>query len=181
PKRLQGDHDNPCYCVRHSDLRGTKIEKPAAYGLGSAHYLRDMGDCIKLVKALSTVAPAAAGTGDGNAVALVGGGPLCIEVAAAIATHYPGVRPVLLVAGPGLMSGFFSQEMSDFYEERLKEDGILVEKNVTAERLWGLEEQARFDTLGGGRVHYGPAPRGFTECRGVVLRDSEDRLVSDSV
>ncbi|CAM9576175.1 unnamed protein product [Scytosiphon promiscuus] len=75
------------------------------------------------------------------------------------------------------MRGFFSQEMSDFYEERLKESGILVEKNVKAERLWGLEEQGEFETLGGRRVHFGPAPRGFTECRGVVLRNNEDRLV----
>lgn len=26
-------------------------------------------------------------------------------------------------------------------------------------------------------MHFGPAPRGFTECRGVVLRHDEDRLV----
>lgn len=37
--------------------------------------------------------------------------------------------------------------------------------------------QGEFDTLGGRRVHFGPAPRGFTECRGVVLRHDEDRLV----
>lgn len=76
--------------MRHSDLRGPKLEKPDAYGLGSAHYLRDVGDCIKLVKALSTVPPGAeGGGGDANTVALVGGGLLCIEVAAAIVTHYP--------------------------------------------------------------------------------------------
>ncbi|CAB1115486.1 MDHAR [Ectocarpus sp. CCAP 1310/34] len=89
--------------------------------------------------------------------------------------------------------------MSDFYEEKLKQAGVRLEKNVTAERLWGLEEQARtpgawqtqqsatiivdicyrgeFDTLGGRRVHFGPAPRGFTECRGVVLRNTEDCLI----
>lgn len=78
--------------MRHSDLRGPRLDKPEAYGLGSAHYLRDVGDCIKLVKALSTV-PAGGGggggTGDANTVALVGGGVLCMEVAAAIVTHYP--------------------------------------------------------------------------------------------
>lgn len=37
--------------------------------------------------------------------------------------------------------------------------------------------QGEFDTVGGRRVHFGPAPRGFTECRGVVLRNDEDRLV----
>lgn len=26
-------------------------------------------------------------------------------------------------------------------------------------------------------MHFGPAPRGFTECRGVVLRNNEDSLV----
>lgn len=79
-------------------MRGPRIERQDSYGLGSAHYLRDLGDCIKLVKALSTPSPwvgsgdagaGAEGTGDANTVALVGGGLLCIEVAAAIATHYP--------------------------------------------------------------------------------------------
>lgn len=93
PRRLQGDQESACFCVRHSDLRGPKMDKPDAYGLGSAHYLRDVGDCIKLVKALSTV-PAgkggrAEGGGDANTVVLVGGGLLCMEVAAAIVTHYP--------------------------------------------------------------------------------------------
>lgn len=45
--------------------------------------------------------------------------------------------------------------------------------------LFGM--QGEFETLGGDRVHFGPAPRGFTECRGVVLRNKEDHLVSDSV
>eukprot|EP00903_Cladosiphon_okamuranus_P021303 g19574.t1 len=181
PRRLQGDQESACFCVRHSDLRGPKLDKPDAYGLGSAHYLRDMGDCIKLVKALSTVPAGAGGGGEGggdaNTVALVGGGLLCMEVAAAIVTHYPGVRPVLLMSGPGLMPDFFSEEMSDFYEARLMEAGVSIEKNLTAERLWGLEEQGEFETLGGRRVHFGPAPRGFTECRGVVLRNNEDRLI----
>ncbi|CBJ48589.1 conserved unknown protein [Ectocarpus siliculosus] len=180
PKRLQGDQDSACFCVRHSDLRGPKLDKPEAYGLGSAHYLRDVGDCIKLVKALSTVPSgggAGGGTGDANTVALVGGGVLCMEVAAAIVTHYPGVRPILLMSGSRLMPDFFNQEMSDFYEEKLKQAGVRLEKNVTAERLWGLEEQGEFDTLGGRRVHFGPAPRGFTECRGVVLRNTEDCLI----
>lgn len=80
--------------MRHPDLRGSKIDKPDAYGLGSAHYLRDVGDCIKLVKALSTVpvgagGGAGAGSGDANTVALVGGGLLCMEVASAIVTHFP--------------------------------------------------------------------------------------------
>ncbi|CAM9625318.1 unnamed protein product [Ectocarpus sp. 6 AP-2014] len=105
-----------------------------------------------------------------------------MEVAAAIVTHYPGVRPIMLMSGSRLMPDFFNQEMSDFYEEKLKQAGVRLEKNVTAERLWGLEEQARtpfgeFDTLGGRRVHFGPAPRGFTECRGVVLRNTEDCLI----
>lgn len=36
--------------------------------------------------------------------------------------------------------------MSDFYEEKLTEAGVLVEKNVTTERLWGLEEQVTIAT-----------------------------------
>jgi len=33
--------------------------------------------------------------------------------------------------------------MSEFYEERLREAGVSIEKHVTAERLWGLEEQVK--------------------------------------
>jgi len=42
-----------------------------------------------------------------------------------------------------LRSLFTSQEMSEFYEERLREAGVSIEKHVTAERLWGLEEQVK--------------------------------------
>lgn len=34
-----------------------------------------------------------------------------------------------------------SPEISAFYEEHLTEAGVAIEKNLTAERLWGLEEQ----------------------------------------
>ena len=37
----------------------------------------------------------------------------------------------------------FSWEMSDFYEQSLVAAGVVIEKGVTAERLWGLEEQVR--------------------------------------
>lgn len=75
----------------HPDLRGPRLEKADAYGEGSAHYLRDMGDCIKLVKALGSSPPGDGGShgSDAQAVVLVGGGLLCTEVAAAIAEHYP--------------------------------------------------------------------------------------------
>lgn len=98
PRRLDGDTGgSPCFCVKHPDLHGARLDKQDAYGLGSAHYLRDLGDCIKLVKALgslpvggsSTVGVGMARGGDANTVALVGGGLLCMEVAAAIVTHYP--------------------------------------------------------------------------------------------
>ncbi|CAM9847949.1 unnamed protein product, partial [Laminaria digitata] len=184
PRRLFGDRESACFCVRHVDMRGPRIERQEAYGLGSAHYLRDLGDCIKLVKALGTPSPwvgsgdaGAGAAGDANIVALVGGGLLCIEVAAAIVTHYPGVQPLLLMSGSQLMPGFFSQEMSDFYEQSLVTAGVAIEKDVTAERLWGLEEQGKFETLEGSRVNFGPAPRGFTECRGVVLRSKRGRVI----
>lgn len=47
-----------CYCLEHSDMRLLKIDSAAAdvYGHGSAHYLRDIGDVHKLVKALATPA-----------------------------------------------------------------------------------------------------------------------------
>lgn len=45
--------------------------------------------------------------------------------------------------GQSSVSLFDSQEMSEFYEDRLMEAGVSIEKNVTAERLWGLEEQVK--------------------------------------
>ena len=33
--------------------------------------------------------------------------------------------------------------MSDFYEQALVTAGVAIEKDVTAERLWGLEERVR--------------------------------------
>ncbi|CAM9611874.1 unnamed protein product, partial [Sphacelaria rigidula] len=96
PRRLDGDSSaqSPCFCTRHPDLKGSRLDKQDAYGLGSAHYLRDIGDCIKLAKALGTAPAGGSGAatsagGDANTVALVGGGLLCMEVAAAIVTHYP--------------------------------------------------------------------------------------------
>ena len=40
--------------------------------------------------------------------------------------------------------------------------------------------QGEFETLGGERAHFGPAPRGFTECRGVVVRGDDGKLVRSS-
>lgn len=52
---------------------------------------------------------------------------------------FPSV--VLLPFSASSRRSFLSQEMSEFYEARLVEAGVVIEKNVTAERLWGLEEQ----------------------------------------
>lgn len=52
-------------------------------------------------------------------------------------------------AVPLMWSYYFSKEMSDFYEQRLTDHGVRIVKDVTAERLWGLEEQV---FIGDGRV-----------------------------
>ena len=51
----------------------------------------------------------------------------------------PSLVLLSIVAAP--QRTLFSPEMSEFYEARLMEAGVSIEKNVTAERLWGLEEQ----------------------------------------
>ncbi|CAM9539565.1 unnamed protein product [Discosporangium mesarthrocarpum] len=137
-----------------------------------------MGDSIKLVKALSTKLPEKSEGGqDARTVVLVGGGFVCMEVAGAIATHYPDVHPVLLVGGPHIIPSVFSRDLARFYEDKLVEAGVVIHRNIRAERLWGLEEQGEFETLGGERVIFGPAPRGFTDCRGVVVRNKAGRTV----
>ena len=50
----------------------------------------------------------------------------------------------------------FSQEMSDFYEQALVTAGVAIEKDVTGQRLWGLEEQVRGVTR---RAHRRASPR----------------------
>jgi hypothetical protein len=44
-----------CYCVEHPDVRLLKLDAATveSCGHGSAHYLHDIGDAHKLVKALS--------------------------------------------------------------------------------------------------------------------------------
>jgi hypothetical protein len=44
-----------CYCIEHPDVRLLKLDAAAleSCGHGSAHYLHDIGDTHKLVKALS--------------------------------------------------------------------------------------------------------------------------------
>lgn len=38
--------------------------------------------------------------------------------------------------------------------------------------------QGEFETLDHPRMHFGPTPRGFTECRGVVVRGKSGHVVS---
>lgn len=45
--------------------------------------------------------------------------------------------------------------------------------------LYPMLCQGEFETVGGERVHFGPAPRGYTECRGVVIRGDADQLVRE--
>lgn len=51
---------------------------------------------------------------------LVGGGFITCEVAAAIATHCPGMRLTMVVPGENIMSSVgFDKEICQFYEKQL--------------------------------------------------------------
>lgn len=46
-----------CFCTRHADLVGSPQSRtpPDRFGFGSVHYMRDLGDTLKLVQAMSRV------------------------------------------------------------------------------------------------------------------------------
>ncbi|CAM9262728.1 unnamed protein product, partial [Hapterophycus canaliculatus] len=176
-KGLQGS----CCCTRHPDVGGSplKCTFPDRFGFGSIHYMRDFGDTVKLVQAMGTVEADGQDTCK-EPVVLIGGGFISCEVAAALATHCPGMQLVMVMPKDDVMaSSGFGQEVCHFYEKQLARVGIAFAKGYRMKRLWGIEEEGHFPTLErslqGSSMKktfprtFGPADPHFTDCRGVVL------------
>lgn len=157
-----------CYCYEHKDIKITNLEKPAIAkcGFGSSHYLHDIGDAYKLVQALTAKPKGFDGDGD-DTVIIVGGGYLALEVADSIIKYYPTLKPLMLVKGPHIMQGFFTQEMANVYETELEAKGVEILFNANVLRTWGAEEQGRF-TMRDGEIKAILQDPKYKECRGVV-------------
>ncbi|KAG5176548.1 hypothetical protein JKP88DRAFT_242342 [Tribonema minus] len=161
-----------CYCLQHPDVKVTKIDAAteANLGHGTLHYLRDIADCTKLVKALSskTVTPA----GQEDEVLVVGSSFLAVEAVCAMVQWYPHVKPVMLVRGSHIMEGFLTQwyphvkpvmlvrgshvmqgfltqELADVYENELEARGVKLMYNADVQRMWLQSECGRLNTLDG--------------------------------
>ncbi|CAM9240958.1 unnamed protein product [Choristocarpus tenellus] len=174
-----------CFCSRHPDLLGSPpvLFKSDEYGFGSVHYLRDLGDSIKLLQAMGRV------EADGqetcrDAVVVIGGGLIACEVASAIVSHYPDIPLTLVIPRENLLQGLgFGKEIGYFYEKQLSRAGVKFAKSYCVTRLWALDEEGKFPTLE--RVpqapllkktlprSFGPADPNLTSCRGVVLSGAQ--------
>ncbi|CAM9798983.1 unnamed protein product [Ectocarpus fasciculatus] len=180
-KGLQGS----CSCTRHPDVGGSPLACtfPDRFGFGSVHYLRDFGDTVKLVHAMGRVEADGQDTCK-EPVVLIGGGFISCEVAAAVATYCPGMQLVMVMPGEDVMSSSgFGKEVCHFYEKQLARVGVAFAKGYRVNRLWGIEEEGCFPTLErslqGSCMKktfprtFGPADPHFTDCRGVVLSNTQ--------
>ncbi|CAM9140061.1 unnamed protein product [Laminaria digitata] len=188
-----GAHDNKakglqgsCFCTRHPDLGGHPIAcaSPDRFGFGSVHYVRDLGDSVKMVQAMRRVEADGQQDTCKEPVVVIGGGFLSCEIAAAIATHCPGMQLAMVMPGEDVMArAGFTREMCHFYEKQLARAGVNFAKGYRATRLWCVEEEGSFPTLersAQGSVlkktlprRFGPADPNFTECRGVVFANTQ--------
>ncbi|CAM9482367.1 unnamed protein product, partial [Discosporangium mesarthrocarpum] len=179
-KSIQGS----CFCSRHSDISGSPpvLSEPERFGFGSVHYLRDLGDAMKLVEAMGGV------EADGqetcrDAVVVVGGGLISCEVASAIATFYGDISLTMVIPGEEVLQGTgFGKDVGRFYEKQLSR-AMKLAKGYRVSRLWDLEEVGDFPTLeqtpNGPSLKktlprtFGPADPCFTTCRGLVLSSTQ--------
>eukprot|EP00752_Nemacystus_decipiens_P017496 g15685.t1 len=178
-----------CCCTRHPDIGGSPLAcvLPDKFGFGSVHYIRDFGDTVKLVHAMGRVEADGQDTCK-EPVVLIGGGFISCEVAAAVATHCPNLRLVMVIPGEDVMaSSGFGKEVCYFYEKQLARAGVAFAKGYRVNRLWGIEEEGTFPTLErslqGSSMKktfprtFGPADPHFTDARGVVLSNTQGEKV----
>ncbi|CAM9894246.1 unnamed protein product [Scytosiphon promiscuus] len=181
PENISRGLQGSCCCTRHPDVGGSPLACtfPDRFGFGSVHYMRDFGDTVKLVHAMGRVEADGQDTCK-EPVVLLGGGFISCEVAAAIATHCPGMQLVMVLPKDDVMSSSgFGKDVCHFYEKQLARVGVAFAKGYRVERLWGIEEEGNFPTLErslqGSSMKktfprtFGPADPHFTDCRGVVL------------
>ena len=108
--------------------------------LSGVHVLRDMADSLALRDALRA----------GARVALVGGGYIGLEVAAA--ARKLGCETTVLEAAPSLMRRQVAPELGDWYARLHRDHGAEVRLEAEVARLLGHDRVAGVDLADGGRV-----------------------------
>jgi 3-phenylpropionate/trans-cinnamate dioxygenase ferredoxin reductase subunit len=108
--------------------------------LDGVHVLRDVADSLALRAAMQA----------GARVALVGGGYIGLEVAAA--ARKLGCATTILEAAPSLMSRQVAPELGDWYARLHRDQGAEVRLEAEVARLLGGDRVAGVELADGGRV-----------------------------
>ncbi|HYE51256.1 MAG TPA: FAD-dependent oxidoreductase [Azospirillaceae bacterium] len=132
-----------------------RLPVPGA-GLGGVHYLRTAEDCLALRAELTA----------GRRVAVVGGGYIGLEVAAAAVKA--GARPVVLEAAARVMARVTCEPVSRFYEELHRRHGVELRLGTQVAALEGEGRVARV------RLADGTAVEADLVVVGVGIRPCDD-------
>ena len=113
------------------------LDVPGAQ-LGNIHTLRDAGDAVAIRSQF----------GDGKKVAVIGGGWIGLEVAAAAKSHGCDVTVVLHTDSPPLCS-VLGQELGDYFEDLHRKNGVNFLKNADTTAFTGDSAVEAVETSAG--------------------------------
>ena len=121
---------------------GAQPKVPALPGieLAGVHVLRDVDDSLALRRAMQA----------GARVALVGGGYIGLEVAAA--ARKLGCDTTILEAAPSLMGRQVARELGDWYARLHRDQGADVRLEAEVARLFGDDRVEAVELADGGRI-----------------------------
>ena len=121
---------------------GAQPKVPALPGieLAGVHVLRDVDDSLALRRAMQA----------GARVALVGGGYIGLEVAAA--ARKLGCDTTILEAAPSLMGRQVARELGDWYARLHRDQGADVRLEAEVARLFGDDRVEGVELADGGRI-----------------------------
>ena len=106
--------------------------------LGNIHTLRDAGDAVAIRSQF----------GDGKKVAVIGGGWIGLEVAAAAKSHGSDVTVVLRTDAPPL-SSVLGQELGEYFEDLHRKNGVNFLKNADTTAFTGDSAVEAVETSAG--------------------------------
>jgi 3-phenylpropionate/trans-cinnamate dioxygenase ferredoxin reductase subunit len=113
------------------------LDVPGA-GLGNIHILRDAGDAVAIRSQF----------GAGRKVAVIGGGWIGLEVAAAAKAHDCDVTVILNGSAPPL-SGVLGDELGEYFEELHRKNGVNFLKEADTTSFAGSDSVEAVETTAG--------------------------------